>query len=667
MPKMILGLHLNDWIVLSVYCGMLLLIGIWSSFKIRQASDFFTGGRRFGKSFITFFAFGAGTTGDQAETIVAGTWRTGLAGIWWQFLYLPLIPFYWLIAPILRRLRAITAADFVAARFSYGTSMLYVLYGVLISICFIAAALFSSAQMMNALTGRALDDLAAELQWQVPEVTVDRVIPHGVDRGRSDVRKVLKFVVRWRELRGHEYAILAMTAVFVIYSMAGGLVAAIVTDFIQGILTIVLSVLLLPFVFHQVGGFGALHDSAHLKPGMFEFVADIGAAEALNKEPITPVYLLTLSLTALVGMIAQPHIMAICGAGRSEFSSRFGFTMGSLLKRLCSIGWTVTGLACIVWYLGPASPLLESGDPDDAQLHAVLTERVSEDYETLPAAERDAAEQADLQFADQLFGRAAHEILPSIAPGLVGLLIASLLASLMSSCDAQMVVASGLVTETVYRRFVVPGRSERHYIWIGRLFGLFIVALALVLQTTFTGVIDAMKIVLQMPAAIGISMWFGIFWKRWNPLAVWVSTLAAAGTWFLLAFFPAAAWELCPKFAEEMFHRVNGDIVMWDSWQMLLHIAVGVVAGVVTSLMSQQQTDAQLDEFFNLLRAPVSEEEVDGAPCIIPYNQPVRERVIRLGNFQFVRPSMLGIGGFLVTWGLVFVIVYGTKWLSTML
>ena len=667
MPKSILGLHVNDWIVLSAYCGLLLIIGIWSSFRIRHSADFFTGGRRFGNSFITFFAFGAGTTGDQAETIVAGTWRTGLAGIWWQFLYLPLTPFFWLIAPFLRRLRTVTAADFFAARFSYGTSMLYVIYGIAISICFIAAALFSSAQMMNALTGRALDNLADDLQWQLPVVSVDRVVPHGVDPDQSNGRKVLRFFVTWRSMHGHEYAILAMTAVFVIYSMAGGLVAAIATDFIQGILTIVLSVLLLPFIFREVGGFGTLHDAVHLKPKMFEFVADLGAAQALNRDPITPAYLFALSLTALVGIIAQPHIVAICGAARSEFASRVGFTLGSLMKRLCSIGWTVTGLTCIVWYLGPASPLLETGRADDARLHEMLNLRVSEDYESLPPAERTAVDRTDLQFADQVFGRAANDILPTIAPGLVGLLIASLLASLMSSSDAQMVVASGLFTDHVYRRFILPGRAERHYIWVGRMAGLLIVASALILQTTFTGIIDAIKIVLQMPAAIGISMWFGMCWRRWNPMAVWVSTVFAVATWFFLATYPGSAYQICPAFARGMFHVVDGDVMVWDTCLMLIYIAVGVASGVTTSLLSRPQTTGQMEEFFTLLRAPVTGAEVDVSPCIIPYNQPLRDPVIRLGEFQFPRPTRLGITGFVGVWVLVLVIVYGTKWFSTIL
>ena len=65
-----------------------------------------------------------------------------------------------------------------------------------------------------------------------------------------------------------------MTILFVAYGMAGGLGAAIITDLIQGILTITFSFLLLPFVFAKIGGFGALHRQAGVKDGMLEMVAD---------------------------------------------------------------------------------------------------------------------------------------------------------------------------------------------------------------------------------------------------------------------------------------------------------------------------------------------------------------------------------------------------------
>ena len=47
-------------------------------------------------------------------------------------------------------------------------------------------------------------------------------------------------------------AIIVMTVLFVLYGAAGGLGAAILTDFIQGLLTILFSIMLLPFILSAV-------------------------------------------------------------------------------------------------------------------------------------------------------------------------------------------------------------------------------------------------------------------------------------------------------------------------------------------------------------------------------------------------------------------------------
>ena len=155
-----LGMHIADWVVLAAYFVLIAGIGLWSLKKVKDMSDFFMGGRRFGKVFMMFFAFGAGTSSEQAISVVAGTWRVGLAGIWWQFLWLWATPFYWIVAPVMRRMRALTTADFFEHRYNTSTATLYSLYGIIMAIVFIAGGLFSSGKMVNALTGGELDRIA---------------------------------------------------------------------------------------------------------------------------------------------------------------------------------------------------------------------------------------------------------------------------------------------------------------------------------------------------------------------------------------------------------------------------------------------------------------------------------------------------------------------------
>ena len=686
----LLGLELADWIVLVGYFVLILAIGLWSHKRVKNTADFFMGGRRFGRVFMMFFAFGAGTSSDQAISVVAGTWRVGLAGIWWQFLWLWATPFYWIVAPIMRRMRALTTADFFEARFNTATATMYTVYGIIISIVFIAGGLYGSGKMINALTGGELDRIAVEVNISVPDVTRDK---NGMSVGT-------------RRLAGYEYAILAMTVLFVTYGMAGGLGAAIITDFIQGVLTIIFSFLLLPFVFSMIGGFGALHGQSGIKQGMLDFVASPDVAASLGKEPITAFYVFMLSFTALAGIVVQPHIMGVCGAGRTEFDGRFGITVGNFLKRFCTIAWTFTGLACIVWYLGDNSPLQHIGRPlteesgvtfeqlgddkradelarfrelpeqtqeqirrDRSTWRSITTRNDTGRYNALPELERKAVHAADRNFSDGLFGRAAYDILPTIAPGLIGLLLASLLAAVMSSSDAQMVVSSGLFTENIYRRFLVRDATQQHYLWVGRLAGLAIVALALILQGTFRDVVDALRVIIKTPAVIGISLWFGITWRRWNSWAVWVSTAVGILAWLLVArgHNTIYAWGVFP---DGLFTRdAAGSVTrIRDVWQMFIFMAAGIASGIVVSLLTPMQSKEKLDPFYRLMRTPVTTSEHVEMPCTLPEDPaPEEPKMFAAESIEIPRATRTDIVGFVLAWTGVGLIIWLTRYLSVSL
>ena len=661
-----LGMHWLDWAVLAVYFVVIVAIGVWSYKKVKDLSDFFMGGRRFGKIFMMFFAFGSGTSSEQAISVVAGTWRGGLVGIWWQFLWLWATPFYWIVAPVMRRMRALTTADFFEARYDSSTAFLYTFYGIITSIVFMAGGLYSSGKMVNALTGGELDRFAQEMKIEVPAA-----------KWNPDDRQ---FEQSTRMLEGYEFAILAVTVLFVVYGMAGGLGAAIITDFIQGVLTITFSFLLLPFVFNMIGSFGSLHSQADVKDGMLNLVTSAEVAASLGKEPITIFYVFMLSLTALAGIVVQPHIMGVCGAGKTEFEGRFGFTFGNFLKRFCTMAWTFTGLACIVWYLGAESPLKHADQPqdttsaeflalpedqqrqilEDRTIYQALATRESDEFRTLDADEQKRIDDIDTQFADELFGRAAFDILPTIAPGLIGLLLASLLAAVMSSSDAQMVVSSGLFTENIYRRYLVRRSSQRHYLWVGRIASLIIVVLALILQSTFTDVIDALKIIIKTPAAIGISLWIGIVWRGWTPLAVWVSTICSAAIWGFVAYRPdlLQSWGL----PDTMFNAKGG---LLDSWTMLSYISAGVMSGFLVSFITPRARPEKLDHFFTLLHTPIRPGETIAAPCTLPENPlPKGQKLFNYDDIEIPKPTWVGFGGFVAAWILVGLIIWATQYLA---
>ena len=124
-----LGLHIADVAVLVVYLVGIMAIGIWSARMIKNMGDYFMP-RTFGKAFLVMHAFGTGTHSDQAVSVASKTFTSGLSGIWYQWLWLFCTPFYWLIAPIMRRFRAITVADVFTARYHRSVGMLFALVGM---------------------------------------------------------------------------------------------------------------------------------------------------------------------------------------------------------------------------------------------------------------------------------------------------------------------------------------------------------------------------------------------------------------------------------------------------------------------------------------------------------------------------------------------------------
>jgi len=436
-----MGLHILDICVLVLYLLGMVAIGAWSARKIRNSADFFMP-RRFGKAMMIMFSFGTGTHSDQAVSVAAKSYTNGLSGIWYQWLWLPVTPFYWLIAPVFRRFRAITTSDVFEARFSPSVAMLFAVVGVMNLAVNIGVMLKGSSAVISASTGGLVSS---------------------------------------------NLAILIMTIIFVVYGVAGGLSAAIITDFIQGVLTIVFSFLLLPLVLNAVGGLAGVR-AGITDNEMFKLVApgEIGFF-----------YVIVIAFNALVGIVTQPHTMGNCAAGKTEMEGRIGFMGGTLIKRFCTVPWCLTGLAAVVYFAKVGRTDIK---PDD------------------------------------VFGAVAGDFLPKIMPGILGIFIAAILASVMSSCDAFMISSSALFTENVYKR-LLPNRSGEHYVTVGRLTAVAVVTGGVVFAFLLPNVVKGLEIFWKISPMMGIAFWLGLFWRRATPAGAWAATLTAFAIWWLTTLF----------------------------------------------------------------------------------------------------------------------------------
>ncbi len=171
-------------------------------------------------------------------SVAGASYKLGFSGIWYQYLNMFLTPFYWIVAPLLRRMRYITTADFFEHRYNNLLGIAYAFFGLFYFAMQIGLMLLSSGKTASAITGGAVSS---------------------------------------------EVAIGVMAVLFLSYGLLGGLPAAIITDFIQGFFFIVLSFMLVPFVLAEAGGFAALHEK--LPPEMFSLLALPTRRQAMIASP----------------------------------------------------------------------------------------------------------------------------------------------------------------------------------------------------------------------------------------------------------------------------------------------------------------------------------------------------------------------------------------------
>ena len=429
-----------DWAVLVAYLVVITGIGLMVGYRVRRTAEYFLGERRFGPWVMIGQSLSVGTHAEMPVSLAGAVYTIGASAIWYQWKNLFITPLYWIMAPVFRRIRRTTMVEVTEDRYGSGMGAVYLVF----ALCFFIINTGSLLKGAGKVIGQAT----------------------GATTGVNEI-------------------VMAMTAMFVVYSVVGGLVAAAWTDVFQGFLIIVLSFMLIPLGWPVVGGLDGMR--ASLPPFRFSLATPTG---------IGPWVIAMLTVNGLVGIMAQPQQLASVGTGGDERTCRVGMLFGNFVKRVCTVGWALVGLivaAMIAQGKGTAATL---GDAENA------------------------------------FGFACRELL---FPGALGLLIAAILAASMSACSAYMIGAGALFTEGLYRRRLAPDRPDRHYLRVGRISGFAITMLG-VLYAVFliNRVLYTFLLTETLATFVGISVLGGVVWRRANRWGALASLLGALATNFLL-------------------------------------------------------------------------------------------------------------------------------------
>src|SRR6266511_3884640 len=408
------GLSTLDLAVIIAYLAGITAFGLYVSRRVKDTEGFFMGNRRFGKSLMIAQALTTGTRADYAISVAGASYEIGRAGIWYQWMYIFSTPFFWLLSPIFRRMRYTTTADFFEERFSKSLGIGYSFFALYLFMLWQGMIIKGAARTIAGITG-------------APETWI----------------------------------IWGVTALFVLFGVAGGLVATVNTDFIQGIFIIILSFMLIPFGLNAIGGFSGLH--ARLDPQMFSLLA----AKELSVFRVT-----MLVISGLVGIVAQPHHMAVAGSGKTEMNCRVGWCYGNFIKRLCTIGWALTGLIAAVLFAGA-------------------------------------------------YNHKSRE-----------LVFAAIIGTVIASCAAFMVSGSALFTRNLYKKYLKPAADDSHYLLVGRVVSAALTIGSLLFALYMSSVVEATVHFVIIVAFVGIPMWVGIVWQRANSKGAWASVIGSSAMFF---------------------------------------------------------------------------------------------------------------------------------------
>ncbi len=496
------ALHPIDWIVIGGYFLMIVAVGLWAGRKVKNTEDYFLGDRGFNVWLVIGQAFGVGTHAEMPVSLAGKVYQSGYAGIWYQWKNLFITPFYWLLAPLFRRFDRTTTGEVYEDRYGKWMGMVYTLFALSYFIFNMGAMLKGAGKLVSAASGGA-------------------VTPNTV--------------------------VIVMTGTFLIYSFVGGLVAAAYTDFVQSFFIIALSFLLIPLGLSRIGGFTGVRET--LSPEMLSMVTpgDVG---------VFTIFMLTIN--GLIGIVAQPHILASVGTGHDEYSCRMGMAAGNFVKRFCTIGWALAGVVVAVMIAqSGAAPL---ADPEDA------------------------------------FGYATRELL---FPGAVGLMIASVLAANMSTGSAFTVDGGALFTQNLYRRFFVREQTDKHYLLAGRIAGVTMTCLGVVFGLFVGSVLQAFLFTETIAAFMGISMFGAISWRRSNRWGALASLVSSS-----LVFF----WLTWSDY---------GVLLQWEAVNFGIAMVVGFAALWIVSLLTPPETAARLDPFYQRLDRQTETDKETGEEVVV--------------------------------------------------
>jgi Na+/proline symporter len=231
--------------------------------------------------------------------------------------------------------------------------------------------------------------------------------------------------------------------------------------------------------------------------------------------------------------------------------------------------------------------------------------------------------------------------------GIMGVMVAGLLSAYVSTMSTHLNWGTSYLVHDLYRRFMVPDATERHYVMVGRL----VTALLMLLAALFTYVFDSAKesfnLLLSIGAGTGLLYLLRWFWWRVNA---WSEVAAMASS-----FLVAVGFFIATKTGHGLPDHVS----------LILTVLITSIVWIVVTFLAKPTDRATLVSFYQLVRPAgpgwnLVREEAGVGPSPDSFAHSLLGWVL---GCAFIYAALFGTGSFLygnvsqgVMWLVVFVI-----------
>lgn len=442
-----------DWWILIAYLASTLVLGLWLARRNRGEDDYFVAGRRL-NGWLAGASMAATTFSIDTPLYVAGIVGTrGLAANWeWWGFGLAHVAMAVVFAPLWRRSGVLTDAAFTELR--YGGAAAAWLRGI---------KAFLLALPVNCI-GIGYAFLAMRKVVGALGIVSDQPIP--AVGGLSDTLLLLIIVA----------------ALVLAYTVAGGLWAVVITDFIQLILALLGAAAVAWAAVHAAGGMGPL----------LEQLDALGRPELLSIVPwrwddsgFNWIGGAGISVSTFLAYLTVQWWSFRRSDGGGEFIQRMLATRNEQEARLA--GWVFLVVNYLVrswlWVL--------------VALAAVVL---------LP-------DQADWELS---YPALAVQFLP---PVVLGLVVVSLVAAFMSTVSTSVNWGASYLTHDLYQRFLRPDASQRELLLVGQLMSVILLVLGVITALISDSIGTVFRLVIAIGTGPGVVLVLRWFWWRINAAA----------------------------------------------------------------------------------------------------------------------------------------------------